>query len=92
MRITKIDSPQITLHEAVQQFLSYKSAQHIAERTLCDYQKHLRHFLSSSQNSLDYSLLTSDVLAYFSAIPPTSPARYNLPYQYINAFFNWAVK
>ena len=39
-----------------------------------------------------YPLLESDVLTFFAAIPDTSPARYNKPFQTINAFLNWALE
>lgn len=39
-----------------------------------------------------YPLLESDVLTFFAAIPDTSPARYNKPFQNINAFLNWALE
>lgn len=54
--------------------------------------KLLARFLADSHNSLDYPLLESDVLTFFAAIPDTSPARYNKPFQTINAFLNWALE
>ena len=32
------------------------------------------------------------MLTFFAAIPDTSPARYNKPFQNINAFLNWALE
>lgn len=57
-----------------------------------DYRNCLARFLADSHNSLDYPLLESDVLTFFAAIPDTSPARYNKPFQTINAFLNWALE
>lgn len=57
-----------------------------------DYQAQLERFVCGSRNSTEYSLLEQDTLAFFAAIPDTSPARYNKPYQYISAFFNWMVR
>jgi len=37
MRICKIQQQETTLEEVMQEFLSYKVAQHISERTLKDY-------------------------------------------------------
>ena len=37
-------------------------------------------------------VLESDVLTFFAAIPDTFPARYNKPFQNINAFLNWALE
>lgn len=72
-------------------FLLVKTSQHLSEETLRDYQLCLNRFLDSSQDSLEYSLLEEDALHFFSAIPNTSPARYNKPFQYVNAFLNWMV-
>ena len=56
-----------------------------------DYRNCLADFLKHSQNSVSYAPLEQDALRYFAAIPDTSPARYNKPFQNINAFFNWLV-
>ena len=48
--------------------------------------------LSRQPQQLRLSLLESDVLTFFAAIPDTSPARYNKPFQTINAFLNWALE
>ena len=39
-------------------------------------------FIEQSSNSLDIDVLKSEILRYFADIPATSPARYNIPYQY----------
>lgn len=73
-------------------FLLVKESQHTGEETMKDYRNCLARFLADSHNSLDYPLLESDVLTFFAAIPDTSPARYNKPFQNINAFLNWALE
>ena len=94
MRMRKItetkDRP--TLEVATKDFLSIKQAQMLSDETLHDYEVQLERFVRSSRNSTEYTLLEQDTLAFFAAIPDTSPARYNKPYQYITAFFNWMVK
>lgn len=92
MRVCKIQPPETTLEEAMQEFLSFKVAQHISERTLKDYRRYLKDFLDFSRNSLNEKILYKDILDYFSAIPDTSPARFNHPYQNLSSFFNWAVE
>ena len=72
--------------------LLVKESQHTGEETMKDYRNCLARFLADSHNSLDYPLLESDVLTFFAAIPDTSPARYNKPFQNINAFLNWALE
>lgn len=57
-----------------------------------DYNRFLNDFLNFSSNTLQEETLEAEVLDYFSKIPDTSPARYNHPFQCLNAFFNWAVR
>lgn len=92
MRICKIQQQETTLEDVMQEFLSYKVAQQISERTLKDYRRYLEDFLDFSHNSLDERTLKKDILDYFTAIPDTSPARYNHPYQNLSCLFNWAIE
>lgn len=94
MRMRKITETKErpTLETAVKDFISIKQAQMISEETLHDYKVQLGRFIRNSHNSTEYSVLEQDTLAFFAAIPNTSPARYNKPYQYISAFFGWMVK
>ena len=91
MRMMKIQEPTMTLTMLAEKFLMVKEAQHCSKNTLRDYQAHVRKFVESSRDSLEYDVLEQDVLRYFSAIPNTSPARYNIPFQNVNAFLNWMV-
>lgn len=86
MRIRKIveAKEQPTLEIAIRNFLAVKQAQMLGSETLHDYQTQLERFVHSSNNSTDYLLLEQDTLAFFAAIPNTSPARYNKPFQYVN--------
>ena len=92
MRIVKMKPKPMDLETTMQKFLLVKESQHTGEETMKDYRNCLARFLADSHNSLDYPLLESDVLTFFSAIPDTSPARYNKPFQNINAFLNWALE
>lgn len=94
MRMRKIDETReaITLEVAIKDFIGVKRAQMLGAETMRDYEAQLNRFLHSSRNSTDYIKLEQDTLNFFAAIPDTSPARYNKPYQYISALFNWMVK
>ena len=92
MRMVKIQEPVETLEETVKKFLLVKEAQHTGELTMDKYGKTLGKFVESSHNSIEYAVLESDVLSFLAAIPDTSPARYNLPFQNINALLNWMVE
>lgn len=92
MRIKKSQKQVITLRIAADEFLSYKKAQKLRERTLRDYQLYLDKFTEASSNSLEMPVLKADLLRYFAAIPDTSPAVFNHPYQHLHALFDWCVK
>ncbi len=92
MRMVKTKQNLQNLEDMMKKFLLVKEAQHTGEEAMRDYHSCLTRFISSSHNSLDYSILENDVLSFFSAIPDTSPARYNKPFQNINAFLNWLVE
>ena len=92
MRMMKLQETAETLEEIVKRFLLVKEAQHTGELTMDKYRKTLGKFVAASHNSIEYSVLESDVLSFLAAIPDTSPARYNLPFQNINALLNWMVE
>ncbi len=81
-----------TLQEVANEFLALKKAQKVRERTLSDYKKYIDKFLAQSQNTLDVDVLKIEILEYFADIPKTSPARFNHPYQYLHALFEWCAK
>ena len=92
MRMVKMKQNHITLEACVKKFLLVKEAQHTGEEAMRDYRNCLARFTAHSHNSMDYSVLENDVLSFFSAIPDTSPARYNKPFQNVNAFLNWLLE
>ena len=91
MRMRNVCEKVLTLEELKERFLLVKQSQHTGELAMRDYRNCLAVFLKHSQNSVFYEPLEQDALRYFAAIPDTSPARYNKPFQTINAFFNWLV-
>ena len=80
-----------TLEELIGKFLLVKQSQQTGELAMRDYRNCLVDFLKHSRNSISYEALEQDALRYFAAIPNTSPARYNKPFQNVNALFNWMV-
>ena len=88
MRMKTISEAR-TLRDVVNEFLSYKKARKVRERTLNDYKKYIDRFVEQSANSMDIDVLKTEILNYFAEIPSTSPARYNHPYQYLHALFEW---
>lgn len=92
MRMVKMQPETLTLEDAVKKFLLVKEAQHTGTAAMADYRNCLARFVKSSHNSVEYEQLENDVLAFFSAIPDTSPARYNKPFQNVNALLNWLVE
>ena len=89
MRMRNVREKVPTLENLVERFLLVKQSQHTGELAMRDYRNCLAVFLKHSQNRIDYALLEQDALQYFASIPPTSPARYNKPFQNVNALFNW---
>ena len=91
MRMRNVCEKVPTLENLNEKFLLVKQSQHTGELAMRDYRNCLADFLKHSQNSVSYEPLEQDALRYFAAIPDTSPARYNKPFQNVNAFFNWLV-
>ena len=91
MRMRIVSEKVPTLEDLKEKFLLVKQSQHTGELAMRDYRNCLADFIKHTQNSVSYEQLEADALRYFAAIPDTSPARYNKPFQNINAFFNWLV-
>lgn len=92
MRLTAIQPEKKSIQDLYEDFYNFKKAEGKSARTLLDYTKIIPKFIKASNNSLDFSILTKDIVNYFAAIPDTSPARYNHPYEYLNAMFNFGVR
>ena len=91
MRMRIVSEKVPTLEDLKEKFLLVKQSQHTGELAMRDYRNCLADFIKHTQNSVSYEQLEADALRYFAAIPPSSPARYNKPFQNVNAFFNWLV-
>lgn len=93
MRLTKLSpNREQKLSNLFSNFMAVKEAQGIGDKTNYDYQMQISKFIETSHDSTDYDLLNEDVLSFFAKIPDTSPARFNKPYQYINAFLVWLLE
>ena len=68
MRMKKIVENR-TLKSAAAEFLAFKRAQKIRERTLHDYEKYINPFIEQSSNSMDVDVLKRK----FWNTSPTSP-------------------
>jgi len=74
--------------DLLQEFLLWKSAQGIANRTLDDYTYHVSQFFSRFPNA--WEDLRKCLLKYLSE--SKAPATKNLRLAYLRAFFGWCVK
>lgn len=92
MRAKKVATKTQHLSTISKEFLTYKKAQKLRERTIEEYEKEIARFLEQSADVMDADVLKTEVLYYFSNIPATSPAVFNHPYEYLHAFFGWCVK
>lgn len=75
--------------DALQEFLLWKQATGVRERTLSDYKLHVTMFFKRYPNSNEEANLKQNILNYMSqAIKPNT---YNLRLEYLKGFFNWAL-
>lgn len=72
-------------------FLIFKQAQGICDRTRRDYEYYFNRLLKVSDNDIDISNLKLAILKLFSSLNNKSSVTYNMPYKYLNSFFNWCV-
>lgn len=89
MRLTTTSTETFSLEDVSKKFLNFKVAQHTAPRTLQDYQKEFTKFFKSYDSKAP---IEDEVVKYFAAIPDTSPAVYNRPYECLSCFFNYCVE
>ena len=68
MRVKNIRKTKKKLHDAIEEFIAYKTVQKLRERTVADYQKYLEDFQGTSSDSLELDDLKGDLLRYFLAI------------------------
>ena len=53
MRVKNVRKTRENLHEVVEEFISFKTAQKLRERTIAEYRKYLNDFVRKSADSLD---------------------------------------
>jgi integrase len=74
--------------EDLHYFLIFKAAEGRSERTIRDYQGHVRRFFKRFPNSFQPgTIIRQSVLAYLS--DSVKPATYNLRYTNLKVFFEW---
>ncbi|MEA4924200.1 MAG: site-specific integrase [Syntrophomonadaceae bacterium] len=79
-----------SLSKMIEQFIAFKRAQGLAERTLEDYNNNLEAFKKCANNdTLDN--LEETCLIFFTRFNNSAPATYNIPYKNLNCFFNWLI-
>ena len=72
-------------------FLIFKQAQGICQRTKKDYEYYFNKLLQVSNDDINLSNLKLALLKLFSTLNNKSSVTYNMPYKYLNSFFNWCV-
>ena len=87
----------ISFPEALDEFMRYRIADGLAERTLKDYHFHIMRFFAWCYNKNinvwgDYHNLEQAIIIYFTKLTEYSPAYYNLALQNLKGFFNWCVQ
>ncbi|SHF69529.1 Site-specific recombinase XerD [Desulfofundulus australicus DSM 11792] len=81
-----------TWEEVLDDFLFQKKAEGKAERTIKDYRVRLSKFFQAYPDAWgDYEALRAAVRRYFAGLADKAPATYNLPLEYLRAFFNWCI-
>lgn len=73
-------------------FLTFKSAQGLAPRTIKEYKNTFRIFEQYySSDNIDIIEMVISLQQMFSKWVHSAPATFNLPYEYLNCFFNWTI-
>lgn len=87
---SKDDVALPSLFKLITTFISLKQAQGCSERTILDYERNLGNFyLYCDSDTTNDKLLQEKVIGYLSQYSNKAPATFNIPYQNLNAFFNW---
>ncbi len=94
-RYEKFQERQITISffNLFNQFINFKKAQGISERTIFDYENTYRKFTEYYKHlEVDYVKIREKVLTFLTKYSKNAPATYNIPYSNLNALFTWAVQ
>lgn len=80
------------LSKSFQDFLVFKQAQGICQETIRQYKVNFKMYCRYCEDSLDINNLKQGALKLFSSLSNKSNVTYNMPYKYLNCFFNWCIK
>ena len=81
-----------SLESCLEHFSIFKQAQGVSERTIKDYEWHIKHFAKEFPECWgDNKLLQKAILQYFANGNKLAPATHNIRRKYLNCFLNWAV-
>lgn len=91
-KVLKIRKPKTDSWESsMQQFLYWKQAQGLRQRTVEDYQKHISLFFNRYPTTFeDDTMLKTSVYEYMAQ--NIKPATFNLRLVYLRAFFDWCLR
>lgn len=86
-------TPEITdnWQEIIDDFLLFKQAQGLAERTIADYEYHTSLFFEKYPEIKTYDALEKNVLKYFAQTSRLAVGTFNIRRKYLNTFFRWCV-
>lgn len=92
VKLLRIDQ-RTCWEDCLEEFLLVKRAQGLVDRTLKDYDWHVRRFFVKFPNVWGSSNeLKKAVIRYFAEGRDLSPATHNIRRKYLKAFFEWAVQ
>ncbi len=93
VKLTKI-TPQIEDNwlEIMDNFILYKQAQGLADRTIEDYEYHISLFFKKYSEPINYDELEKNVLRYFAESSKLATGTFNIRRKNLNTFFNWCVQ
>ncbi|SMB99060.1 Site-specific recombinase XerD [Thermanaeromonas toyohensis ToBE] len=81
-----------TWEDALSAFLREKQAGGLAERSLNDYEWHIRRFFAHRPDAWSQpEALEEAVLEYFARLAPSKPSFFNTARRKLNTFFRWAM-
>lgn len=81
-----------SLSEVFEEFIEYKEAEGISERTKKDYLKHITKLLEVTDNNLNEDNIKRGIIKTFNTVSNMSAVTYNMKYKYLNCFFNYCQK
>ena len=89
-KVLKFSKLEITWEDALQEFMYWKQAQGLAEKTLDDYNCHVKRFFSRYPDTWQSDKMRKSALEYMAN--KIAPATYNLRLIYLRAFFQWCLR